>query len=242
MVAKARKKLGHNASNNDDESRLESLLSNEPLLTAPVAATGASVSSVLAAPALVLSPKWKPPPPVPVDFFLKGRLSSKAKTTATKGAVGAPSSSKKSACVVRTSSTYDYDIHEVQRSLESDAAMPRPADLESENSEAEAEEDDEAERKLNTECDVLRQRLENKIGAAMTAGHIKSPVGSSVTVKRSSTPPSVPVGGNTIMSAATALHHVGLHSDNYDVNSVAAALLQQWAEEDAAAADDAEQY
>jgi hypothetical protein len=197
MVAKARKKLGREVSLDVPES-----VDPTPLLfpNAP--------SSILSAPKLVLSPKWRPPPPV--EYFFKGRMSSKNKPLSLRNVLQPKSSVD--------SSTYAYDIYEMQRSLESldHNNTIEEKEVDSDNSEAE---EDQAERKLNAECNELRQRLEDKIGVAISEGHIKSPM------KRSN---SLPSGS---LTAANALNHMMSQDESFE-NSMAAALLHQWAEED----------
>lgn len=252
MVARARKKLGRPA----EEPTLPNLPNPDPrplslgvdraLLpsTATTTAT-ATAASALPGPKRAVSPKWKPRPPI--EFFLSGhRQSTKAAGTAGASGKQGTGSSKAAAAAAAASGSasaidYNYDIYELQRSLES--SDPRgggaagQAGLDSELSEGEdedetdAEADAEAEQRLNNECEVLRQKLEDKIGAAITAGHIKSPV---KRAKEKDGVGALSTGG--ALTAAGALQHWSLAEGGADrfENSLAAALLQQWAEEDAA--------
>ena len=242
MVARARKKLGRPA---EEEQNAYPNSNADPR---PVSLDeGLLPSSVLPLPAPkhAMSPKWKPRPPI--EFFLSGhRQSAKAAgkagpaggkqgSSSVKAAAGSASASA-SASAAASSVDYDYDIYELQRSIES-SDEPRGAGgatglagLDSELSDGEGEGEDEAEQRLNTECEELRQKLEDKIGAAITAGHIKSPAKRTKEKEVSS----FSTGG--ALTAAGALQHWSLVDGGADrfENSMAAALLQQWAEEDAA--------
>lgn len=211
MVAKARKKLGH-----------------PTISSVPVEAfsdAGLSSSSVLQAPVLALSPRWMPPPQPSLEFFLNGR---------SKSLVAASSNKKKKIGNQQRESnssvTYDYDIYEAQRSIDASLAFDSsPADDllavvvggQEDRDDVEEEEgwnqhdEDEHERRLNEECDVLRQKLETQIGA-MRETTVAGPL------------PSVQGGPLTASDALGFILSGGFE------NSAAARLLEQWAAEDAA--------
>lgn len=141
MVAKARKKLG------------------KKLSEVPESVDDVPTAS-LQAPRFALSPRWQPPPAV--EFFSIGHKSvSTAKTK--------PTSIKASSrAMMALDDPYDFDINEQQRSLES---LERHVDVDRldldgpDNVSDDGEENDREER-LNAECEVLRQRLEQRISAS----------------------------------------------------------------------------
>jgi len=216
MVAKARKKLGHPANVSAPEEVFPD--------------AGSSSSSVLQAPVLALSPRWMPPPQPSLEFFLSGRSKSLAAASSNKKKKGSNQQRESN-----SSATYDYDIYEAQRSIDASNEMAlafdsSPADdlpdvvvggQEDRDDEEEEEgwnqhDEDEHERRLNQECDVLRQKLETQIGA-MRKTTVAGPL------------PSVQGGGP--LTASDALGFI--LSGGFE-NSAAARLLEQWAAEDAA--------